>query len=80
MVDKVEDKLPLLGRAITLAVTVHGFETADKEFCFNPTVSHFDGEDMWSAVFVFKLDTCQKVFRDFNPKDGLQTGLRAALL
>ena len=80
MVDKVEDEPPLLGRAITLAITVHGFETSDKEFCFNPIVSHFNGEDMWSALFVFKLDARQKVFWDFNPKDGLQTGLRTALL
>jgi hypothetical protein len=76
MVDKVEDELPLLGSAITLALTVHGFETPDKEFCLDPIVSHFHGEDVWSAVFVFKLDTGQEVLGYFNPKDGVQTGLR----
>jgi hypothetical protein len=80
MVDKVEDELPLLGAAITLAITAHGLETSDKEFSLNPMVSLFDGEDMWSAVFVVKLDTSQEVFRDFNPKDCVQTGLRTVLL
>ena len=46
MVDKVEDELPLLGAAITLAITAHGLETSDKEFSLNPMVSLFDGEDM----------------------------------
>ena len=80
MVDKVEDELPLLGRAITLAITARGFETSDKEFCLDPIVSHFDGKDVWSAVFVFRLDTGQEVPRDFDPKDGVQTGLRTVLL
>jgi hypothetical protein len=79
MVDKVEDELSLLGGGITLAITAHGFETSDKEFCLKPGISHFDGEDMWSAGLVFKLDTLQKVFRDCNPKNGVQTGLRAVL-
>ena len=78
--DKVEDKLPLLGAAITLAITAHGFETSDKEFCLHPTISRFDGKDMRSAGLVFRLDTRQKVFRDFNPENVLQTGLRAVLL
>jgi hypothetical protein len=43
-------------------------------------LSLFDGEDVWSAVFVFKLDTSQEIFRDFNPKDCFQTGLRTVLL
>jgi hypothetical protein len=30
MVDKVEDELPLLGAAITLAITAHGVETSDE--------------------------------------------------
>ena len=80
MLHKVEDELPLLGAAITLAITAHGLETSDKEFCLHPMVSRFDGKDMWSASLVFKLDTRQKVFRDFNPKNVLQTGLRAILL
>lgn len=80
MVDKIEDVLSLLERGITLAITAHGFETSDKEFCLDPIISHFDGEDMGSAGLVFKLDTSQKVFRDFNPKDRVQTGLSAVLL
>ena len=80
MVEKAEDKLPLLGAAITLAITAHGFETSDEEFCLEPIISHFDGKDMWSAGLVFKLDTRQKVFGNFNPKDCVQTGLSAVLL
>ena len=80
MLHKVEDELPLLGAAITLAITAHGFETSDKEFCFDPIVSRFDGKDMRSAGLVFRLDTRQKVFRDFNPENVLQTGLRTILL
>ena len=80
MVDKVEDELPLLGGAISLARTAHVFETPDKEFCLDPIVSLFHGKDVWSAVLVFKLDTSQEVFRDLNPKDGLQTGMRTVFL
>ena len=80
MVNKVDDELALLGSAITLALTAHGLVTPDKEFCLDPFVSHFHGEDVWSAVFVFKLDTSQKDFRYLNPKDGFQTGLRAVFL
>jgi hypothetical protein len=78
--DKVEDELPLLRGAIILAITGHGFETPDKKFRFDPIVSLLHGEDVWSTVFVFKLDTRQEIFRHLNPEDGIQTGLRTVFL
>jgi len=80
MVHKIKDERPLLGGAISLARTAHVLETADKKFCLDPMVSPFHGKDVWSAVLVFKLHTSQDVFRELNPKDVFQTGLRTVFL
>lgn len=80
MVNKIEDERPLLGGTVSLTRTAHVLETADKEFCLDPMVSLFHGKDVWPAVLVFKLHTSQEVFRDLNPEDVLQTGLKTVFL